>query len=60
MRKEKLRIWNVESDSYISLPFVQSNNSDGDMDVNEVHFLPSSHQMKSVVCREEEEASGAS
>ena len=36
------------SDNSSSLPFVQSNNSDGDMDVDEVHLLPSSHQMKSV------------
>ena len=36
------------SDNSSSLPFVQSNNSDGDMDVNEVHLLPSSHQRKSV------------
>ena len=36
------------SDNSSSLPFVMSNNSDGDMDVNEVHLLPSSHQMKSV------------
>ena len=31
------------SDNSSSLPFVRSNNSDGDMDVNEVHLLPSSH-----------------
>ena len=36
------------SDNSSSLPFVQSNNSDGDMDVNEVHLLPNSHQMKSM------------
>ena len=36
------------SDNSSSLPFVQSNNSNGEMDVNEVHLLPSSHQMKTV------------
>ena len=36
------------SDNTSSLPFVRPNNSDGDMDVNDVHLLPSLHQMKSV------------
>ena len=36
------------SDNASSLPFVRPNNSDVDMDVNEVHSLPSSHWMKSV------------
>ena len=38
----------LPSDNSSSLSFVEPNDSDGDMDVNEVHLLPISHQMKSV------------
>ena len=38
----------LPSDDASSLIFVEPNDSDGDMDVNEVHVLPNSHQMKSV------------
>ena len=38
----------LPSDNSSSLSFVEPNDSDGDMDVHEVHLLPNSHQMKSV------------
>ena len=56
MQNKKIQMWALSMSSYnstieynsSSLSFVEPNDSDGDMDVNEVHLLPNSHQMKSV------------
>ena len=44
----------LSSDNSCSLPFVDHNNPEGDMDVSEVHLQPSSSRMRSVKSVEEE------